>query len=44
MFEFGDSADNVIFDGFGEGHIVRRKDQVHVSHDATGVGQNPVKV
>ena len=29
MLQFGDSTDEVIFDGFGQRHVMRRKDQVH---------------
>ncbi len=29
MLQLGDSTDEVIFDGFGQRHVMRRKDQVH---------------
>ena len=31
MFEFRDSDDDVIFDGLGQRHVMRRKDQIHAA-------------
>jgi hypothetical protein len=41
------SGDDVIFDGFGEGYVVRRKDQVHVVSMGSGsikIQRNLIKI